>query len=612
MQRWDYQKPDNLVDLFESAVTRFGGNPLFGVKTADGKGLTWSTYRQVGQRVDDLRGGLASLGVGPGDAVGIIANNRPEWAIAALATHGRGARYVPMYEAEQIKVWQYILQDSAVKVLFVSRREILDKVRHFPDEIPTLEKIVLIEGDGPLSLTGLASIGRAAPVASVKPGPYDIATIIYTSGTTGDPKGVILSHGNFTHTAWSGYQFFPLLNERSVSISILPWAHVYGQCAELYNWFQIGGSIGFMESVATLLDDLALIRPTFILAVPRIFNKIYLALQTKMEATGGLPRRLFRMGVRAARERRELAVRGRSSLVTNLEFALANRIVFEKIRQRFGGRLEGALTGSATMNTEVAQFFFDIGIPVYDCYGLTETSPAVSMNCPQAYRLGSVGRILPRVQVEIDASVVEAGAIDGEIVVRGPNVMQGYHHQPEATRQVLSEDGAFRTGDRGRLDADGFLFITGRIKEQYKLENGKYVFPAAIEEEIKLLPLVLNAMVHGEGRPYNVCLVFPDFEVLRKVAAERGLPTTPAEMAVNPALVDHVAAEITQKLRASFGSYEIPKKFVLLTEDFTVDNGMLTQTMKLRRKAVVERYRDAIAAQYGALAAEVNRSAAGT
>ena len=250
------------------------------------------------------------------------------------------------------------------------------------------------------------------------------------------------------------------------------------------------------------------------------------------------------------------------------------------------------------MNVKIGHFFSDMGIPVYDCYGLTETTPAVTMNCPAAHRPGSVGRPIDQVTVEIDRLFLDEGADDGEIIVHGPNVMQGYNNKPDATREVMTTDGGFRTGDRGRLDEDGFLFITGRIKEQYKLENGKYVFPAAIEEEIKLLPWVENAMVYGDGRPYNVCMIVPDFAVLGKYARENRLPENPAQLVANTAVQEMIAGEITAFLKGKFGGYEIPKKFVLLQEDFSLEAGTLTQTMKLKRLSVLGRYQDRLQALY--------------
>jgi long-chain acyl-CoA synthetase len=366
----------------------------------------------------------------------------------------------------------------------------------------------------------------------------------------------------------------------------------------LYNFIQFGASIGFIGDVTTLAEDMATVRPTFLIAVPRVFNKIHDGLRARIDAAGGLAKKLFVMGMLSARKRRELAGRGQTDWLTELKVRLADKLVFSKIRQRFGGRLTGAVTGSATMNVEIGNFFCDLGIPTYDCYGLTETSPAVTMNCPAAHRSGSVGRPIDQVTVKIDASALEPGAPDGEIIVYGPNVMQGYHNQPEATRAVMTADGGLRTGDRGRVDPDGFLFITGRIKEQYKLENGKYVFPAAIEEAIKLLPWVENAMIVGEGRPFNICLVVPDFTVLGNYARANRLSGGPDQWIAQAGIREMIAEAITGLLAANFRGYEIPRRFLWLRENFSLENGTLTQTMKLKRRHVLARYRDRIESLY--------------
>jgi long-chain acyl-CoA synthetase len=593
------ETPVNLVELFENGVKNFKDNPLFGLKNESGTALNWMTYGEVGQRVDNLRGGLVQKGIGKNDVVGFIGNNRPEWAIAAFATYGAGARFVPMYEAELESTWEYIIKDSGVKLLMVSKPEIYEKVIKFTKTIPDLEHVFVIESNGSGSMAELESIGEKHPVASAKPKKNDIAALIYTSGTTGEPKGVLLSHGNFTSNAVAGNRIYQdVLTADSRSISILPWAHSYGQTAELYNWMLVGGSIGFMESVATLGADLALIKPTFIIAVPRVFNKIYDGLWAKMNETGGAAKALFEMGVNSAKKKRELAAEGKSSFMVNLKVALADKIVFKKIRDKFGGRLTGALTASALMNVDISNFFTDIGIPVFDCYGLSETSPAVTMNCFSAFKTGSVGRPIDNVKVVIDKSVVEDGSDDGEIIVYGPNVMHGYHNKPEATRATMTVDGGFRTGDRGRIDEDGYLFITGRIKEQYKLQNGKYVFPGAIEEDIRLLPNIANAMLSGEGKGFNVCLIVPDFEVLAKYAEANGLPADPEQLVENQQVKDMLAAEITASLKKKYGGYEIPKKFIFMADDFSIENGMLTQTMKLKRRVVFEKYNQAIEELY--------------
>lgn len=587
----------NLVQFLESSVAAGPDRPCIGTRDPDGGRYHWTSYAELGRRVDALRAGLAAEGVGPGSSVGIIANNRLEWAIAHFATLGRRARWVPMYEAELPATWAYILQDAAVEVLFVSRPEIRERVRAFAADLPALRRVVVLEGTGEDSLAALEAAGAARPTPALQPEPDDVAVLIYTSGTTGAPKGVLLTHANLVSNHYARRQRFPTFDHRSRTLSILPWAHVYGM-GELHTWVEIGGSIGIVGSVDTLLGDFALVQPTFLLSVPRVFNRIYNALWARMEAAGGLTRLLFVTAVRAAARKRTLAAQGRRSWWTDLVVRVLDRLVFAKVRARFGGRLEGAMTGSAAMSKAVSDFFFDIGIPLYDAYGMTETSPGVSVNSPAAHRAGSVGQVLEHVRVTIDRSVVEPGATDGEIVVYGPNVMKGYHRHPEATAAVLTPDGGLRTGDRGRFDDDGYLYITGRIKEQFKLENGKYVFPVALEEAIELHPMVQSAFVHGDGRPYTVALVSLDPAAVKAWAARHGVDAEPAAVVARADLQAEVAAELEARLRERFGGYEIPKRWLFVEEPFSVQNGLLTQTMKLKRRPILERYRDRVEALY--------------
>ncbi|HPE07992.1 MAG TPA: AMP-binding protein, partial [Smithellaceae bacterium] len=495
--------------------------------------------------------------------------------------------------------WKYIINDSQIKVLFVAKPEIYEKIKDFPKEIPTLKHIFVIDAEGENSMTALEKKGAAHPIAPLIPKPDDIAQLIYTSGTTGNPKGVLLSHGNFTHNSLSGLKMYPELQKiDAVTLAILPWAHVFGQSGELFAVIRLGGAIGLAESATTIVDDIVKVKPYFLVAVPTVFNRIYAGLWAKMNKDGGLAKNLFVMGIEAAKKKRELAAKGQSHFMTNLKFQLADKIVFSKIRERLGGRVMGAMTGSAAMKPEISQFFFDIGIPIYDCYGLTETSPAATMNASYDYRLGSVGKAIEKVKIVIDQSVVEEGATDGEIIVYGPNVMKGYHNRPEDTKATMTPDGGFRTGDRGRLDKDGFLYITGRIKEQYKLENGKFCFPVSLEEEICLVPLVQQAVVYGMNRPYNICIIVPDFDVLKHYTNDKGWPTDHKALVARQDVIDMVIDAITNQLKGKFGGYEIPKKFLLLSEPFSLDNGTLTQTMKLKRNVVVGNLKDQIEALY--------------
>ena len=506
-------------------------------------------------------------------------------------------RFVPMYEAELVQIWKYIITDSNIKVLFVTKKEIYDKVKAFSSYIPTLQKIILMEGEGPDTLFELEKKGASRKVKSIYPDQSTIGVLIYTSGTTGDPKGVLLSQGNLSSNSHARIKIYGTFDKDERTLSILPWAHVFG-LGELITFCQIGASIGLAESASTIVDDIAVVKPTFLIAVPRVFNRIYDGLWTKMNEEGGLPRKLFIMGIESGKKKRELATQGKSDFLTNMKFKIADAIVFSKVRAKLGGRLKGSMTGSALMNVEISHFFWDIGIPLYDAYGLTETTPAATMNGPDAYRIGSIGKVIDKCRVVIDKSVVGEESSDGEIVIYGPNVMQGYHNKPEATKEVMTPDGGFRTGDRGRIDADGFVYITGRLKEQFKLENGKYVFPVSIEEDIKLNHYIENAMIYGEGREYNICIIIPDFVALGKWAQKNNLPKDPAELVKREEVKSFLNNEILTSLKGKYGSYEIPRKFIFLSETFNLENGTLTQTMKLKRRVVFEKYKDQIAALY--------------
>jgi long-chain acyl-CoA synthetase len=455
----------------------------------------------------------------------------------------------------------------------------------------------MMKGSGKDTMAELERVGEGNPVTSIYPHPDDIAVLIYTSGTTGEPKGVLLSHGNWTSNSHARVKLYHEFDENDRTLSLLPWAHTYGQ-GEMHTFLSIGASLGFMESPVTLVDDMIQVKPTFLLAVPRVFNRIYDTLRTKMEKEGGLAKELFDMGVEAAKEKRKLAVQGESSVLTNLKFTIADKLVFKKIREKFGGCLKGAMTASAMMNVDIALFFFDIGIPVYDCYGLTETSPGIAMNAPSDYQLGSVGKAIDKVRIVIDKSMVEEGAQDGEIVVYGPNVMKGYHNKPEQTKEIMTPDGGLRTGDRGRLDKEGYLYITGRIKEQFKLENGKFVFPSALEEDICLVPYVQSAVICGDNRPHTVCLVVPDFSALETYAKQHNMPTDMDDLLKRNEVHEMIGDEIQKFLKDKYAGYEIPKKFLFLQEPFSLENGTLTQTLKLKRRVVFEKYKDRIEALY--------------
>jgi long-chain acyl-CoA synthetase len=593
-RRWDgtYAHPDNLVDLFEDSAKKFKDHRLFGMKDAQ-ENYQWVTYGEVSHRIDLVRGGLRQLGIGAGDAVGIIAFNRTEWGICAYATYGLGAHFVPMYEKELESVWQYIINDSGIKVVFVNTTAILEKINAWKDQCPSLEHVILINSAPEISedLKSLEVAGEKNPVPSVHPAPSDLAMIIYTSGTTGDPKGVMLSHGNCSSNSITALEYFPEIDDKSVVFSHLPWAHSYANTAEVNAIIHRGGAIAVMESLEKLAVDMAKVQPTFLFSVPRVFNTIHHKVFEKMQEEGGMKLKLFNMALSLAKKKRET---GKAGFMYNL----LNNLVFGKLRAMWGGRLKGALTASAKMNPEIAQFFSDVGVNVYDCYGLTEASPAVTISSSSHNRNGSVGVAIKNEDIVIDKSMVGDGSEDGEVIVYGPNVMQGYLNKPEKTAEVLMDDGGLRTGDQGHLDADGFLYITGRFKEEYKLTNGKYVFPATIEEEIKELPYVTSAFVCGDGKPYNVMLIVPNMNVIKDFVEKFEISVSPDELLKNKAVNDLLTQEIGNHLRKKFGGYEIPRKMAFIDEDFTIENGMLTQTLKVKRRVAFSKYQDIIDSLY--------------
>ncbi|MHA1474953.1 MAG: AMP-binding protein, partial [Promethearchaeota archaeon] len=327
--------------------------------------------------------------------------------------------------------------------------------------------------------------------------------------------------------------------------------------------------------------------PTHLFCVPRLWNKIYDGIHQKMEEAGGIKEKLFYMAKEAAKKKRETGKAG-------FKFKLLDKVVFGKVREKFGTRLDCSLTASAKTELEIANFFFDIGIPIYDAYGLTESSPAITINCPEFHKLGSVGKPIDKVKIAISE--------EGEILAYGPNIMQGYLNKPDKTAMIMIEDEngikGIRTGDKGRIDEDGFLFITGRIKSEYKLLNGKYVHPASIEEYIKLIPWVLNSLVYGDGKDYNVALIILDMEKAKKFAEMADL-TLPAEKVIEmPEVQKLMGKEIKAHLKGEYGNYEIPREYHFITDDFTLDNGMLTQTFKLKRRNVLEKYGEKLEALY--------------
>ena len=590
-----------LVELLAQAVQQHGDRELFGTKK-DGR-WTWTTYREFRSMVDRFRAGLASLGVQRGDNVAIIANNRVEWAVAAYASYGIGAAFVPMYEAQHAKEWEFIVRDCEAKVLIVASDGILAKARAFVSDVPSLRALVVLdEGtngsirDSREKVSSYASLlGLGSAVPSIAPDPGDVAGLIYTSGTTGNPKGVTLTHSNIASNVSAVLEIFPV-ERADRSLSFLPWAHVFGQSVELHVLLSTGSSMALCEGVDRILENLSEVGPTLLFSVPRIFNKIYTAVQqqiaTQPKPLQWLVHEAFQI---TAKERAGERLKVRELALLKV----VDRLVFAKVRARFGGQLKYAFSGGAALSIEVAEFIDSLGITVYEGYGLTETSPIVTANSPGSRKVGSVGRAIPGVGIEIDPATGESRRspdgkstrFEGEIVVYGHNVMKGYLKRPEENAAVFTSDGGFRTGDMGYVDAQGFLFITGRIKEQYKLENGKYVVPTPIEEALKLSPYVANAMVYGDNRPYNVALVVVDVRAVRRWSETEHLRLPHDDQGVlKDERVRSLLKTEIDKQATAFKGFESIRDFALIDTDFTTENGMLTPSLKLKRRKVVETF----------------------
>jgi long-chain acyl-CoA synthetase len=577
----------DLVSMWARITTRYAERPLFGEKR--GSEWVWKTYAEVAEQVDAFRAALATLGVGAGDRVALISDNRLEWAITVHATLGLGAAYVPMYESQTREDWAFILRDSGAKVVFGATREIVSALDQAKSSIPALEYVCGFELDATEERSFAAMLGKAraaAKVTAVKPSPEDPAGYVYTSGTTGEPKGVVLTHKNFCANVNALTQLFPLTSEDR-ALSFLPWAHAFGQTGEFYTLAALGCAMAINDEVSKLVSNLPDVKPTVLVAVPRIFNRIYEGVNQQMRDKPKPIRTLFHAGIRAATRRS----RGNQlSFSESLTLKLADKLIFKKVRQRFGGRLRLVVSGSAALSKEVAEFIDALGIDVYEGYGLTETAPVAAVNTPAHRKIGSVGKPLPNVRIAIDTEATDDSK-NGEIIVYGDNVMRGYHNRPEEDAKIFTPDHGLRTGDMGHLDEDGYLYITGRIKEQYKLENGKYVVPSPLEEDLKLSPYIGNVMLYGANKPHNVALVVLNLVNLGKWAEREGV--TLGDPTTNPRVRELIKAEL-ETYSKDFRGYERPRAFALIAADFTTENGMLTPKMSVRRNRVLDHYQSTL------------------
>lgn len=596
-----------LGELFVRSVDRYQKEAAFLVKR-QGSYLGVSS-RQALRLAAGLAMKLAGMGLGPGDRLGLLAENRAEWALTDYAALALGVAIVPIYPTLLEGEIEYILRDSGCKGIVVSTEDQLRKIANIGPRLPDLGFTVIMDQPaapgGALSWHILAQEGASDAEAAerqfreralaVTPG--QVATIPYTSGTTGKPKGVVLTHSNIVSNilASRGIQDF---TERDVGISFLPLSHIYERMID-YFCFSQGVTIAYAESLEALPQNLLEVRPTVLIVVPRVLERVYEKGRETARQKGKLAEKIFHWSVRVGRERvrRELAGRP-APLGLRLRHAVADRLVFSQVRARLGGRLRFMNSGSAPLGVDVAEFFFAAGIPIYEGYGLTETSPVIAVNRPGALRLGTVGQVIPGVEIRMGEEYVdEEGGKGREILVRGPNVASGYYRLEADTREAFV-DGWFNTGDLGELDADGFLKITGRKKHLFKTSGGKYVAPEKLENLLQGHPEIAQVMTIGNARKFVSALIVPNYGRLENEARKRGIAfSSREELATHPALREWMQQRVDEALK-DVAPYERIRQISLLPYEFSVDLGELSPTQKIRRHVVEERYKDLIDEMY--------------
>jgi long-chain acyl-CoA synthetase len=596
---------DSLPQMFFDRARTLAGRPRYRFRS----GEAWQevTWQQMAERVLDLAGGLLELGVAPGDRVALVAATRAEWMEIDLATLACGALTVPIYPSNLAAECGYIIANSDSSIVFVendTQREKIDRVRAEGFELDGVRHrvnpraVVSIDGgEGTVSLSGLMERGRAdggSARAEVERRTAalrrdDLATIVYTSGTTGPPKGVLQSHGNHL-AAVEALLRLGIVREGDVDFFFLPLAHSFARLIE-YVGLAAGTTTAFARSIDTIAADLASARPHLVPAVPRIYEKLYARIHTARDGGSRVKQALFDWAVGVGREYSRHVREGRAvpSLLA-MQYALASRLVFARIHHLLGGNIRYMTSGGAPLSRDIAEFFHAIGILILEGYGLTETTPVLTVNRPDRYRLGSVGQPLDCCEVRI--------AHDGEILGRGANVARGYHRRPEETAESWDATGWFHTGDIGEFDADGFLHITDRKKDLIKTSGGKYVAPQKIENLLKLQPHVSQAVVIGDQRNYCVALLTLDADAMAAWAREAGLAAAdPSALAADPAVRALVESEVAA-VNAQLASFETVKRFHILPADLTIESGELTPSLKVKRKVVAERFEREIAALY--------------
>ena len=591
--------PGTLNQLFFEAAERFKKPDALQYKK-DGSYRPIS-HAEVLERVRRLARGLSSLGVRRGDRVAILSENRPEWAIADFACLTAGMTDVPIYPTIPAEQIAFILKDSGATAIFVSNKEQAEKIRQIRSQLPALKAIVGFDdlpglanmSIGELEKRGLPGENRETittyreDALSVKPD--DVATIIYTSGTTGEPKGVMLTHDNIFSNVQAARTAIPF-EGADTCLSFLPLSHIFERMGGHYLMWATGTSIAYAESIDTVPVNLGEVKPTIVLSVPRLYEKMYArVLETAL--TGGFLKKKIFFWARGVADRwasERLAGRTPAGMLAR-QYGIAQKLVFAKLKARTGGRLRYFVSGGAPLAPEINKFFYAAGLEILEGYGLTETSPVIAVNTPENFRIGTVGKPIDGVEVKI--------AFDGEILTRGPHVMKGYYNKPEATREAIDADGWFHTGDIGEI-RDGFLAITDRKKDIIVTAGGKNIAPQPLENKVKTNKYVSQAVMIGDKRKFPSMLLVPNFDQLEKWAMKRNIIWTDrAQLLRMPTIQAKMEREVAKELEGA-AHFEVPKKIGLLEHDFSIESGELTPTQKVKRRVIDKNYKTLIDSLY--------------
>ncbi len=586
--------------MVQNTIRQHGSKPALSYKVD--KQYQDISYATLADRIKHFCLGLAELGMQKGDRVALLSENRPEWAITDLAVLAGGGVTVPMFSTLTSAQVEYIVRDSGAKILCLSSESQLEKVKAFDTNVPTsLQHVIIFDDmqeDSVRAFDEVCTLGQEVEngdeiyqQAREAVDPDDLASIIYTSGTTGDPKGAMLTHGNFMSNVQAATGIVSITPD-DIFLSFLPLSHVFERMGGHYLPLSGGANIAYAESLFTIRQDMQDVRPTIMMSVPRLYEGMHERILRSVKEGSGLKQKIFHWSVGVGgRVSQAIQQKRKPSSILSLKAGLADKLVFQKLKAATGGRLRFFVSGGAPLSQAIAEFFHAAGILILEGYGLTETSPVISVNRPNQWKFGTVGPIVPGVEVKI--------AEDGEILSRGPHIMQGYFNKPGDTAEAIDSEGWFHTGDIGEIDEEGFLKITDRKKNILVLSNGKNVAPQPIENQLKQSPYISEIMLLGDQRSTVTALIVPSFDELKEYATEQQLEAGDiAALVQTPEIQRLIRAEINQ-YSADFADFERVRRFTLLAEEFSQEAGDITPTLKLKRQVIMEKHKAAIDQMYG-------------